>query len=56
MGTGKETLDDTIDHSVGIYLHKLVGEKVKKGDVLATLYMGAKNPRIDYDSIFTIEM
>ena len=56
LGTGKETLDDTIDHSVGIYLHKLVGDKVKKGDVLATIYIGKKNPPISYDSIFTIDV
>ena len=56
LGTGKETLDDTIDHSVGIYLNKLVGDKVKKGDVLATIYIGKKNPPISYDSIFTIDV
>ena len=56
LGTGKETLDDTIDHSVGIYLHKLVGDKVKKGDVLATIYIGKKEPSISYDSIFTIDV
>ena len=56
LGTGKETLDDTIDHSVGIYLHKLVGDKVKKGDVLATIYIGKKEPLISYDSIFTIDV
>ncbi len=56
LGTGKETLDDTIDHSVGIYLNKLVGDKVKKGDVLATIYIGKKEPSISYDSIFTIDV
>ena len=56
LGTGKETLDDTIDHSVGIYLNKLVGDKVKKGDVLATIYIGKKNPPISYDFIFTIDV
>jgi pyrimidine-nucleoside phosphorylase len=56
LGAGKETLDDKIDHSVGIYLHKLVGESVKKGDVLATVYYGNKEPIVHYDQLFTIEV
>lgn len=31
-------MDDTLDMAAGIYLHKKVGDKVEKGDVLATLY------------------
>ncbi len=56
LGTGKESLDDVIDYSVGIYLNKLVGDKVKKGDVLATIYYGDKNPDVLYDAIFTIDV
>ena len=56
LGAGKETLNDKIDYSVGVYLHKLVGDKVKEGDVLATLYMGNKKVDVNYDKIFTIDM
>ncbi len=37
-GAGRATKEDTIDLSAGIYLHKKVGDKVSKGEVLATVY------------------
>ena len=37
LGAGRETLDDTIDHGVGITLSAKVGDAVRHGDVLATL-------------------
>ena len=38
LGGGRETLDDVIDMSAGIMLNKKVGDQVKKGELLATLY------------------
>lgn len=38
LGAGRITMDDTLDMAAGIYLHKKMGDKVEKGDVLATLY------------------
>lgn len=38
LGAGRITMDDTLDMAAGIYLHKKVGDKVEKGDILATLY------------------
>ena len=38
LGAGRETKEDSIDMSAGIILHKKTGEKINKGDVLATLY------------------
>ena len=38
LGGGRETLDDVIDMSAGIMLNKKVGDQVKEGDLLATLY------------------
>ncbi|MBN7772731.1 pyrimidine-nucleoside phosphorylase [Clostridium aminobutyricum] len=37
-GAGRATKEDQIDLSAGIYLHKKVGDKVIKGEVLATVY------------------
>ncbi len=42
LGAGRLTKEDAIDHRAGVYLHKLVGECVCKGDVLCTLYAGDK--------------
>ena len=38
LGGGRATLDDAIDMSAGILLHKKVGDKVKRGDVLAVCH------------------
>lgn len=38
LGAGKRTKEDTIDYGVGIVLHKSMGDSVKQGDVLATVY------------------
>ena len=38
LGAGREKKDDTIDMSAGIILNKKTGDKINKGDLLATLY------------------
>jgi pyrimidine-nucleoside phosphorylase len=42
LGAGRLTKDASIDHQAGIMLTKKVGEKVLRGDVLATLYSNQK--------------
>lgn len=54
LGAGRKTKEDKVDHTVGIKLNKLVGEKVKRGDVLATLYVKDKIDLDFIDTIFTI--
>ena len=39
LGAGRVNKKDKIDYGVGIKLHKQVGDSVKKGDLLATLYV-----------------
>ncbi len=38
LGGGRETKESIIDLSVGIYIHKKLGDAVQKGESLATLY------------------
>ena len=38
LGAGRERKSDPIDYSAGIYLNKIYGERVSRGDVIATLY------------------
>ncbi len=37
-GAGREKKEDSIDFAAGVYLHKKVGDKVARGDVIATVY------------------
>ena len=43
LGGGRETKDSVIDLSVGLILHKKVGDAVTPGDVLATIYAHDRN-------------
>ena len=38
LGAGRRTKADVLDMAAGIYLKAKIGDKVRKGDVLATLY------------------
>ena len=49
LGGGRETLDDVIDMSAGIILNKKVGDPVKEGELLATLY--TNKPKEVYEPI-----
>lgn len=42
LGGGRQTKEDTIDHSVGIVLNKKIGDKCSDGDILAYLYTNQK--------------
>lgn len=43
LGAGREKKDDVIDMTAGIILHKKTGDKLQKGDVIATLYTNNEN-------------
>jgi pyrimidine-nucleoside phosphorylase len=43
LGAGREKKEDAIDMSAGIILNKKTGDKVAKGDTIATLYSCNKN-------------
>ncbi|MGQ9559528.1 MAG: thymidine phosphorylase [Candidatus Oleimicrobiaceae bacterium] len=38
LGGGRQVVEDAIDHQAGAILHKKVGEQVKAGDLLASLF------------------
>lgn len=47
LGGGRQKADDQLDYAVGIYLNKKVGEPVKKGESLLSIYSN----RADIDDI-----
>ena len=42
LGGGRETKESTIDLTVGLVLHKKVGDAVKEGESLATIYANSQ--------------
>lgn len=58
LGGGRKTKEDKIDSSVGIVLKKKIGDDVKVGDVLCTLYLkeGSKPIQEDLTYYYTFTM
>ena len=48
LGASKETLEDTIDYTVGILLKVKIGDEVEYGDVLMTLFL--KNKEVQFET------
>ncbi len=42
LGAGRLTKEDVLDLDVGVDIHKKIGDKVEKGDLLATIYHNDK--------------
>ena len=51
LGAGREKLSDSVDHAVGIVLSKKVGDKVSKGDVLATIYANKNDVKTETEML-----
>ena len=51
LGAGREQITDVIDPSVGVVLNKKVGDTVKKGEVLATVYTNGKSTKQCIDGV-----
>jgi len=47
LGGGRETKEDRIDHAVGIEFHKRIGERVEKGEPLATIHYNSDTKLAD---------
>ena len=43
LGAGREKKEDAIDPTVGIVVHKKIGDQIFKNDVIATIYANGKN-------------
>ncbi|MBR4262433.1 MAG: thymidine phosphorylase [Bacilli bacterium] len=55
LGSSKFSVDDQIDYGVGVVLNKKVGDVVKFGDPLCTIYIGDKEDYPNPLDAFTIE-
>jgi pyrimidine-nucleoside phosphorylase len=57
LGSGRQTKNSSIDYGVGIKLLKQNGEEIKKGDILADIYVNDENIKLTNEdlNIFKIE-
>ena len=51
LGSGRQTIEDSIDLGVGVQVIAKVGKKVRQGDVLAVIYGNGKNEEEAYKTI-----
>ena len=55
LGAGRKTKEDSIYYDVGVKLYVQVGDKVKKGDILAKVYYERAPHLQDFKDIFVIK-
>lgn len=55
LGSGRKDKEDKIDYGVGVFLNKQVGDTVKDGDTLCTLYYNEVEDYFNIADAFTIE-
>ena len=54
LGAGRKSKDDNIDYNAGIIIKKEIGDEIKEGDILASLYTNIDNPTFNLERIFEI--
>ena len=54
LGAGRKSKEDDIDYNAGVIIKKEIGEEVKEGDILASLYTNIDNPSFNLEGIFEI--
>ena len=54
LGAGRKSKDDKIDYNAGIIIKKDIGDEIKEGDILASLYTNIDNPTFNLERIFEI--
>src|SRR5271154_4333647 len=53
LGGGREKKEDTIDHAVGLEFHKRIGNRVEKGERLATIHYNSGTKLAEAASLIT---
>lgn len=53
LGGGREKKEDTIDHAVGLEFHKRIGDRVEKGEPLASIHYNSGTKLAEAASLIT---
>jgi pyrimidine-nucleoside phosphorylase len=51
LGGGREKKEDSIDHAVGLEFHKRIGDRVEKGEPLATIHYNSGRKLAEAESL-----
>ena len=54
LGAGRKNKDDKIDYNAGVIIKKEIGDEIKEGDILASLYTNIDNKKFNLERIFEI--
>lgn len=54
LGAGRKSKEDKIDYNAGIIIKKDIGDEIKEGDILATIYTNVDNKKFNLERIFEI--
>ena len=54
LGAGRKSKEDKIDYNAGVVIRKNIGDEIKEGDILASLYTNIENPTFNLDKAFEI--
>ena len=54
LGAGRKSKDEKIDYNAGIVIKKEIGDEIKEGDILASLYTNIDNPTFNLERTFEI--
>ena len=54
LGAGRKNKEDKIDYNAGIIIKKDIGDEIKEGDILATIYTNVDNKKFNLERIFEI--
>jgi pyrimidine-nucleoside phosphorylase len=53
LGGGREKKEDAIDHAVGLEFHKRIGDRIEKGESLATIHYNSDTKLAEAQSLIT---
>ena len=56
LGAGRETKESSIDYSAGIVLNKNVGDKIKKGEKIATFYSSSIEKCLEAEKLLNMNI
>ncbi|MCI0690566.1 thymidine phosphorylase [candidate division KSB1 bacterium] len=58
LGAGRKTVEDKVDYTAGMFIHKKIGDRVRRGEPLVTLQSSGQPPDDEFEravrSCFTI--